>query len=333
MKKEEIKKIENIIGYEFCNEDFLIQAFTRKSFSKEHGGEDNEILEFIGDKVLDFYVVKLLITQYMKILNQKEFKGLYSKFSEGKLTEIKKRLVEKKMLAKRIDDLKLNVYLRMGNGDKIQNIQNQESVKEDLFEAIIGAVAIDSEWDNDYIEDVIDVMLRPRYFLMNGFEDNDNYIGMLQEWFQKEYGTLPEYVEDKNITECNGEFIYKLNLDDNISVTGKGKNKTQAKMDAAKKFLEYIQESDLLLDLVSEIGEPNFNLAINQLQELFQKNCISKPKYEFFQTGIDENGNPLWKGNCSVDGFVTTQASGVSKKIVKKKVAYKMLTNVLESKQ
>ena len=32
------------------NEDLLFQAFTRSSYSSQHGGENNEVLEFLGDK-------------------------------------------------------------------------------------------------------------------------------------------------------------------------------------------------------------------------------------------------------------------------------------------
>ena len=68
---------------------------------------------------------------------------LISNYSESELTEIKKLLVQKKTLASRIDDLGLSNYLLMGHGDIIQNIGAENSVKEDLFEAILGAIAID----------------------------------------------------------------------------------------------------------------------------------------------------------------------------------------------
>ena len=53
MTKEELATIQERIDYHFQNEDLLLQAFTRKSYAMENGGCDNEILEFIGDKVLD----------------------------------------------------------------------------------------------------------------------------------------------------------------------------------------------------------------------------------------------------------------------------------------
>ena len=48
--------VERQIGYKFVNRDLLVQAFVRKSYSMENGGENNEVLEFIGDKALDLSV-------------------------------------------------------------------------------------------------------------------------------------------------------------------------------------------------------------------------------------------------------------------------------------
>ena len=58
MTQEEFVTVQNRIDYRFKNKDLLHQAFTRKSYAEENGGCDNEVLEFIGDKVLDLVVVK-----------------------------------------------------------------------------------------------------------------------------------------------------------------------------------------------------------------------------------------------------------------------------------
>ena len=51
MEKELVwKMVQGQIGYDFKNLDLLQQAFTRRSYTVENGGENNEVLEFIGDK-------------------------------------------------------------------------------------------------------------------------------------------------------------------------------------------------------------------------------------------------------------------------------------------
>ena len=61
--------VQGQIGYNFKNLDLLQQAFTRRSYTEENGGENNEVLEFIGDKALDFVIVKLLIQKYGHLAN------------------------------------------------------------------------------------------------------------------------------------------------------------------------------------------------------------------------------------------------------------------------
>ncbi|MCH5252705.1 MAG: ribonuclease III family protein, partial [Lachnospiraceae bacterium] len=120
MDNQELEFIQNQIGYTFRNVDLLQQAFVRRSYAKENGGEDNEVLEFIGDKALDFSVVRVLMEKYGYLISEcedynpnEDFNEFACEYDEGKLTEIKKCLVEKKMLAHRIDELGLSDYLIM----------------------------------------------------------------------------------------------------------------------------------------------------------------------------------------------------------------------------
>ena len=84
MKDEQSSEIEQQIGYEFENRLLLQQAFTRKSYTDEtHDGDNNEVLEFIGDKVLDMIIVKILTEYYGEINDRNEYECEYS---EGKLT-------------------------------------------------------------------------------------------------------------------------------------------------------------------------------------------------------------------------------------------------------
>ena len=83
MESNDIRLIQDQIGYEFSNTDLLQQAFVRKSYSNENGGQNNEVLEFIGDKVLDFVVVKLLCTRFGSITSDAEWNEYKCQHSEG----------------------------------------------------------------------------------------------------------------------------------------------------------------------------------------------------------------------------------------------------------
>ena len=96
MDNKDLSFIQDQIGYSFRNTDLLQQAFVRKSYSAEKGGQNNEVLEFIGDKVLDLMVVRLLTEKYGKITDSEKYSEYSSRYDEGELTEIKSSLVEKR---------------------------------------------------------------------------------------------------------------------------------------------------------------------------------------------------------------------------------------------
>ena len=183
MNNETLKFIQGQIGYVFKNSDLLQQAFVRRSYSKENDGEDNEVLEFIGDKALDLVIVKLLAEKYGSYAEdyddynpREDCNEFVSDLSEGKLTEIKKKLVCREMLASRIRMFGFQYELIMGKSDVDQKVLEQDSVQEDLFEAIIGAVALDSKWDLNALTNVVDLMLDPEFYLDNGFDEQVNYV-------------------------------------------------------------------------------------------------------------------------------------------------------------
>lgn len=147
---DHLDKVQEKIGYRFDNIDLLLQAFTRSSYSTQYGGENNEVLEFIGDNVLDLYVVKTLADRFGFMKSQSDFYDkdndneefcIVAHKKESDFTDIKKEIVSNKTLAKRIDSLGFAKYMYLGNSDIDNNVISQEKVKADLFEAILGAIS------------------------------------------------------------------------------------------------------------------------------------------------------------------------------------------------
>lgn len=235
--------------YDFKNDNLLKQAFTRKSYAVEQHRESNEVLEFLGDRVLDYIVTKKMLEKYSPIKKDDYFK---SEYSEGFYTELKKTIVNGKTLSKKIEELDLNKYLIVNKSDKQGNVINEDSVKEDLFEALIGAITIDINYDIEQVEKIIENVI-DFDIKFNDFEKNyqkklsdeiikykdrkDNYVGCLNEMSQKGYIFKPQYeyeqVKEKWKCSCTInkiEFIGK----------GKGNSKKNANNLAAKKMLEHI---------------------------------------------------------------------------------------------
>lgn len=371
MRKEELNFIQEQIGYRFNNLNLLQQAFTRRSYSQEHGGENNEVLEFIGDKVLDLFVIKLLIVQnsnseelYKKFDPKFKTSLSYSEYELGKgvfinenificdnteaeLTEMKKKLVQKKTLASRIGELGLADSLLMGKGDVQQNANKENSVKEDLFEAILGAIAIDSNWNMEKMQNAVEVMLAPETILDDETED---YVSLIQEWSYKRANGIPLFhfeergysiwvpfegisqqpksLDDKEI--YNVKYHCYLKMAEDLPVfRGYGQNQSEARKNVCRVAYDYLCQEGRWLSICDEIDNPNKEDAINQLEILARRGYFSIPTYEF-EEAHDRNGNPIWKSICRIteeSKFFSAKSS--SKKDAKKSAAYKMLQYVL----
>ena len=157
---KEISELKNLIeektGYLIRQNYLLNQTFTRSSFSAEQGGENNEILEFIGDQILSYYVVKIIAKQYGTI----NYEGDYSfRVRQNRFTQLKQIFVNNETLAKIIDEWGIVEYLIVGKSDYLNEVDKQVKVKADLFEAILGAIAVSSDWDSDVLENAVRKML------------------------------------------------------------------------------------------------------------------------------------------------------------------------------
>ena len=361
------KMVQGQIGYTFKNPDLLKQAFTRRSYTEENGGENNEILEFIGDKALDFAVVKLLIGRYGKMKNGDPVDGsknIYLRmqpnvcreanefscdYSESELTELKSRIVRKKNLAQRIEEMGFSDGLIMGKSDIKNNVLSGMSVKEDLFEAIVGAVALDSGWDSPIIQSVVEAMLVLDDFIES--DRDDNYVRLIQEWEAEKNGVIPlfwfkeqsytstwylpfdgisqNFPADYDFSRLKYHCELKL-LNDLPIFRSFGASKSEARMNVCELAYHYLEENHLLFSIRDEIDAPDKEKAINQLEILARRGYFSIPTYDFEKT-YDRNGNPIWECTCRIEEYDEIySAVASSKKEAKKLAALKMLCCVIE---
>lgn len=222
-----LEEVQSKIDYFFNNIDLLLQAFTRSSYSAQFGGENNEVLEFIGDKVLDMYVTKIIADNFGFMKSQSDYYDeeedndeycIVAHHNEGDFTELRKTIVNNKTLAKRIDKLGFVKYLYLGDSDLDNNVVNQEKVKADLFEAILGAIAIDCDWNPEALQKSVDVMLNIDDFLDDvdteeerpaKFQE-DNAINTLKEMAEHGRCSIPEYDQPDEMYEMkDGRMMWK----------------------------------------------------------------------------------------------------------------------------
>ena len=333
MTQSELDVIQEKIGYKFNEQYLLVQAFTRKSFTQEnHGHENNEGLEFVGDKVIDFIVVKKQAQLYgfkeektLKCVQFEKARDVNFIFShtEGEMTEMKKQIVQTSFFANVVERLEFEKFLLMGKGDIKKNVQNEPHVKEDLLEAIIGAIAIDSCWNMETLEFVVERLLNLENHLKNRDGEQD-YISYIHNYYQKKYGKMPEY--DFDDSGNDDFFLCYLELDKYVGPVfqGYGRSKKEAIKLAAKRAYEFLQEGkDTKEKIYGIIGSFSFDDAINKLQMLQDKKIISGLNYVFREEKPtkESNGNPMWFCKCEIDGMDYLVEYGDTKKMQAKKAA------------
>lgn len=319
LKKEAISAIELTIGYEFKDKQLISQAFTRSSYHSEHHEEqDNELLEFIGDSVLSLIVVNALIEKYC----DRDGSGLYAYRDEGDFSMLRSALINKQFLAKQISKLGLQNYLRMSIGDESQNIRNQKSVMEDLFESIVGAIYIDT--DNNLkktakvLTNILDI---DRFLQENDGEIRISYKNDVQEWCQRYGYDLPVY---KSWQNYNG-FVAQCEINElGISERGDGYNKKEAENQAAKNVLSRLEE-----DFEPDINKFIVSLenSINMLQEYCRKHDLELPFYKTIEDIINFDNSHDFTVRCYLNNFYV-DGHGNRVKDAKKQAAYIMLKHL-----
>ena len=66
-KEEKLRKFQDIIGYRFRNEDFLVQSLTTPRLANETGEVSYDFLETLGDAVIKLiFILKLYKSDIIK---------------------------------------------------------------------------------------------------------------------------------------------------------------------------------------------------------------------------------------------------------------------------
>lgn len=251
-----------------------MQAFTRTTYAKENEKESNEVLEFFGDKILSRYVVKRIAETFGCKDESKDSEfTIQNHEQEGDFTILLNSLVSNKHLASRTDILGLRKYRLLGQSDNLP--QNEKKPKADLLEAIMGAVAIDSNWNDTVIEIVRNKLLDIDFFIENwdfssrkeASEDfpiqKENNTGTVNSKLKVQFteknasAVLNElrsqhkcprfnfsFTEVKNKKVLTWSCQYRMEKGDYSGSTTPQKNKRTAKRIAAFEILTYLTEAD-----------------------------------------------------------------------------------------
>jgi ribonuclease-3 len=218
--------LERRIGYKFRNSLLLAEALTHPSLSFERKTFhfDNQRLEFLGDAVL-----QLVVTHHLY--------RIFPSFNEGQMTKLRSRIVSREGLKMHAVALGLGSYLMLGRGEEANNGRERSSTLADAFEALIGAMYLDSD-----LETVRRFILRVAADELSAltFEPAEhNPKGELQEIIQSISPQSPAY---EVISECGPdhqkEFLCRVVWEDRELGRGSGQSKKQAEINAAANALQ-----------------------------------------------------------------------------------------------
>lgn len=208
------------IGYTFKNPALLHEALTHSSHGS--GEANNERLEYLGDAVLE-----LSISEYL-------YKHYY--YSEGQMTKLRASIVCSESLSKAAAQIHLGDCLFLGKGEIISGGRTRRSNLENAFEALLGAIFMDSDYDT--AKEYAIALLKENIGLALSGRLTADYKTALQELIQKQSTHVIEYVLDRDEgPEHNKTFYVTLKINGEIKSHGSGKTKKDAEQQAAKAAL------------------------------------------------------------------------------------------------
>jgi ribonuclease-3 len=205
--------IEKLVGTKVNDLSLYVRALTHKSYNKEC---DYERLEFIGDAVLKFIVTKYLFEKFPTE-------------DEGFLTRARTKIERSSTLARFSRFLNLGSYVLMDEKGYKNNWNQNESILEDVFEAIVGALYLDKGmiYARDFVLYIIEQ--NPVNF------DDDNFKDQMMRFCQLNRYSQPEY----SITQLeNGTFKCNLSIDGVIIGYGIGKTKKSSEQSSAQNAIK-----------------------------------------------------------------------------------------------
>ena len=287
-----IPEIEKIIGYTFRDKSLITQAFTRTSFCNEHGGgyQSNEVLEFIGDSVLSVAIITFLTEMHAERYQH----GIKTVFGEGDFSNIKSKLSDKKNLSECIGAIGLEKYLRLGEGDKKLGIEREPSVKEDLFESIIGATYIDCERNIATVMRVVSRMLDVSIYAVKT-PPTQSSKNALQEFCADKKRKLPQPIY-KTLGEEGPDHkkVYErgVYIGERLVASAKGKNLKLADAGAAEAALKLLLSEEEGAKKEASEAKPEPTAQKNKPTD--KKRVGKKPEKRLKKT---EDAKPTNEGN------------------------------------
>ena len=224
---ESLNNLSAKINYQFTNIALLETAMRHSSWTAENDGfESNERLEFLGDSLIGFVVADVMYRRYPD-------------FDEGKLTDLRKIVVNSTALSRVAIELGLGEFVLLGRGEEAGGGRTKTSILANALEAVFGAVYLDSNSQRAYdiaaklLTDLIDEALTALKQL--------DAKSQLQELAARLERPMPDYRVTDEGPDHAKTFFADVYLGDELLGSGTGRSKKAAEELAAQQARTKLQ--------------------------------------------------------------------------------------------
>ncbi len=221
---KELRAFEQRIGHQFNRPELLMRSVTHASMSSPTR-EDNQRLEFLGDRVLGLVMATALL---------EADKGA----SEGQLAPRFNALVRKEACAEVAREIDIGAVLKLGRSEMMSGGRRKQALLGDAMEAVIAAVYKDAGFEAAQA-----LILRLWGNRIHTVEDDArDPKTALQEWAQARGQNPPSYTEVSRTGPDHAPvFIIAVHLDDGRTAQAKAGSKRHAEQAAARLLLTEVE--------------------------------------------------------------------------------------------
>ncbi|APX22029.1 MAG: ribonuclease III [Rhodobacteraceae bacterium] len=222
-RSAEISALEARLGHRFTRPELLRQALTHSSMSAP-GREDNQRLEFLGDRVLGLVMSEALLAEDRKA-------------REGQLAPRYNALVRKETCAEVARQVDVGAALKLGRSEMMSGGRRKLALLGDAMEAVIAAVYLDAGFDA--AKEMILRLWGERIARVD--DDARDPKTSLQEWAQARGMAPPAYVETARTGPDHAPvFTIEARLDNGATAEATAGSKRKAEQQAAAALLDKI---------------------------------------------------------------------------------------------
>ncbi len=219
---DNLDNLQSLLDYKFREITLLRLALTHSSArSEKDSGEDNERLEFLGDRVLGLAVAELLQIKFPEA-------------AEGELARRFNKLVRTETCATIAAEFDLGPYLILGDGEHESGGRRKPTILANACEAVLGAVFLDGGYEA--AQKIVHQFWLPHLLDTDAIPVDPK--SALQEWAQSKRIALPEYKEiARQGPDHAPSFTAEVQIKGVEPAQGRGNSKRAAEQAAARTML------------------------------------------------------------------------------------------------